>query len=134
MLAGDAVEAGKRPATVVGQRYRVVAAIVGITLARDEAPLLELVDQRDQARGVHPERVGEATLALAGYLGEAAENAGLRRRKPQRPDAFGERAGGVGSDLCEQEGDATTPGRPFVVGWRLGHLPQRLQTHHNKYT
>jgi hypothetical protein len=133
VLAGDPVEARKRSAAAVGQRYGVVAAIVRIAFAPDEAPLLELVYQGDQARGVHPERVGEVTLALAGYLGEAAENAGLWRRKPQRPDALGECGGGAGSDLCEQEGDATVPWWALVAGGRRSHLPYRVQTEHNKY-
>jgi hypothetical protein len=128
MLAGNESELGERATTLVGQRDRVVAAIVRIAGARDEAATLEFVDQGDQPWRVHAERVGEATLTLAGDLPEAAEHAGLGRGELQRPDALGERSGGVGTELREQEGDATIAWVATVVGRSGSHTEQSTDT------
>jgi hypothetical protein len=121
VIAGDAAELGQCPSSVVGQRDRVIAAIVRVTVTGDEASVLKLVDQGDQSRGVHAQRVGEIALAPSGELPEAAEHPGLRRRELQPSDALGECGGGVCSELGEQEGHAALDRRLSVVGRTRGH-------------
>jgi hypothetical protein len=83
---------------------------------------------------VHAERIGEPTLALSRELPEAAEHSGLGRRELQRPDALGERGGGVRAELREEEGDATLAGRLSVVDRTRSHQVERIQTPRNEYT
>jgi hypothetical protein len=115
VLARDASKLGEQPAAVVGQRDRVVAAVAGIAVACDKPSVFELIDQRDQPRGVHPQGVSELALALARGLGQAAENPGLWRGEPERSDALGECAGGVGAELGQKECDTTIPRTVSVV-------------------
>ena len=121
VLAGDAGQLGEYPPAVIGQRDRIVAAIVRVAVARDEAPVLELVDQGDESRGVHPQRIGELTLALSRELPEAAEHSGLGRREPKRKDALGEGRGRVRPKLGQQEGDPPVAPRLPVVSKRRSH-------------
>ncbi|MEA2214224.1 MAG: hypothetical protein QOF83_4172 [Solirubrobacteraceae bacterium] len=124
VATGHTGELAERALTVIGQRDRVVASIVGVALANDEAPVLELVDQGNQPRSVHPERVGERPLALSRDLPEAAENPGLGRREVEPPHTLGKRGGGMRAELGEEEGDATIGRRPSVVTREGAHGSQ----------
>ena len=53
----------------------VAAPVVRVALPRDQAALLERVEQRDEPAGVERERVGDRRLRLARALGEDREQA-----------------------------------------------------------
>src|SRR5262245_41132818 len=71
----DLAQAGKLLLTGGGDAHHVAPAVLGVSLAQDEPPLLERVENGDEATGVEPEHVGERGLCLAYALGEKREDA-----------------------------------------------------------
>ena len=92
----------------------VVAAVGGAAGARDEAALLESVDERDDPAGHGTDPVSESPLTQAGCPTYQPQNRCLTRRQPQLLAPSGEPFAHVSAQLGEQEGDAW--GRPMLVG------------------
>ena len=92
-------DAGSRPREV----ERVGPSIFGDVAAFDEAALLEIVEQGDEATGEDGEVRAEGLLARPGPPPDREEDARVRRQKLEGPEELTELGGGEGADLREQE-------------------------------
>ena len=66
----------------------VAAPVVRVSLSRDQAALLERVEERDEPAGIERERVGDRCLRLTGALGEDRQDAVVVGVEPFFFDSF----------------------------------------------
>ena len=114
MLAGGLSDGGEHLASLVGEGEGMAAAVVGAAAALGEAEGVELVEQRDEAAGHHPEGACQRLLGKARRCSQDMQDAGVRGREAEFRDAFAETARRVATDLGEEKGrpESGLGGRP----------------------
>jgi len=98
---------------------RIDAPVLGMVAPLDEPPLLELVDEDDEAARHDRELRRELLLAEAGASRDRAKDPGVGARELERSEPLPEAGCGVRADLCEEEGRrAGAAGGVRAAPWR----------------
>jgi hypothetical protein len=84
----------------------VVATVRGAAPALDQAALLELVEQLDDAARRSADSLSQLLLARPGVGGDQPEEAGVRWSQVEGGQALGKASRDVGAELGEEERDA----------------------------
>lgn len=111
---GDLPQRSQQDLSVRGEMQLVVAAVSAAAGARDQAALLEVVDECDHPTGGGTHPVREGPLAEGGRSADQAQHGRFAGGQPQFTTAAGKSLGHVRPDLREQEGDA--PWRSPLLG------------------
>jgi len=100
---GGAAQGAEHLAAGVGDVEAVMPAILGVAAARDEAGLLQGVDQHHHAAGSGAQAGGERALAEAGLTRQDPQHARRGRGEAGRFDELAEAGGREGAQLRDQE-------------------------------
>lgn len=117
MVAGDAPDVGHDGFAGDAEVYGVQPPVAWVAPAFQETPLLQAIDEGDEARGRGAELLSQGLLAAAGSERDRSQQAGLGWGQVELSDPLGERLRGVGAELGQQEGAAACGQRAVGLGW-----------------
>jgi hypothetical protein len=103
MLARHASDVGERRLAARREMQRIRAAVLRDGAPLQEIALLEVVDERDEARREDAEPLAERALREARREADEAQDAGVLWTEPQRREALREAARRVRAHLRQQE-------------------------------
>jgi hypothetical protein len=103
VATGDLATAGEEAAALGGHVKSADAAVAGERPARDEAALLELVDDRDHAAGGGADRLSDRLLGLALGDVDCIQHSEQRGMQVDLCDPLGEALGSEDPHLGEQK-------------------------------
>jgi hypothetical protein len=95
VFLSDATDVTECRLPLIGQVELICAPIIEAILSPHKPALLQLVDDRYQAAGVHMEHLSQSLLAQPSGFPENPENARMRWRKMQRGKPLREFASSV---------------------------------------
>lgn len=104
MLAAYLPDGCERLAALVRDAQGIAAAVVSVGLTRNQPKRFQLIDQRNQTAGMHPQRRRQLSLALALCAIENPQNSNVVRCQLQRSQLLGKPSCGMGPELGKKKG------------------------------
>lgn len=104
MLAAYLPDGCERLPAFVRDAQGVGAAVVSVGLTSNQPQRLQLIDQRNQAAGMHPQRRRQLTLALALRSIENPQDPNMVRRQLQWTQLLCKSSRGMGAKLGKKKG------------------------------